>query len=554
MLRFRMVTLAAVATALLLVLVHAEPNYYSSGSYSYWSNPSAIVPKLFGVDHNLKRLVVTATNRIFHLSLDLKDISNVQNVAPPNVILHQCMYQIFLPRKACQNFHNILYFQSGPGYINTTYGQVPKEETVLICGSNACHPECVYRNRTNLEKLTSFGASGFCPSKQDVGVTLLSESGQLVAGLALKPTVGNYAITLSTSPFSGQVLIETIKDDFLYFNDPTFVSLYENGDFYYLFMRESPVETYQHDTFSRVARVCRNDAGRNNLGMLVFVTYLKARMVCQSTLESPTPYYYNVLHDTVLVNSSSTNAVILGEHLYGIFSGEINGPLGSALCAYSFGGLAKPFSGNFLVQSTQNEWTEAENDPPLSCTDGRSYDSATEMVLMKDLAQQDEGEPMFKMDSTIFHKLLVNRVIALDQKEYEVFLIAASVHNELELLKLTYIPTRKGSDKSFVIQAIPLDRNGSGGNSQDVGKMELYRTDNEVSIYLSTAEGLYVVPISKCSIYSNCQLCVEARDPYCAYDISVNSCVSLLGNNDSEMKLQDVVNGDSTGCEMNTTP
>ena len=43
---------------------------------------------------------------------------------------------------------------------------------------------------------------------------------------------------------------------------------------------------------------------------------------------------------------------------------------------------------------------------------------------------------------------------------------------------------------------------------------------------------------------------MEARDPYCAYDISVKSCVTSLGNtDDSGVKLQDVVNGDSAGCE-----
>ena len=127
---------------------------------------------------------------------------------------------------------------------------------------------------------------------------------------------------------------------------------------------------------------------------------------------------------------------------------------------------------------------------------------------MNDVARQENGEPMLTMDATIFHKLLVDKVIAVDQKEYEVFLIAASVHGQfqtvhlpsalvtithkssplspsadkLELLKLTHIPARKGSDKSFLIQASPLNRNGSGGSSQEVGKMELYRTDNEVRI------------------------------------------------------------------------
>ena len=60
--------------------------------------------------------------------------------------------------------------------------------------------------------------------------------------------------------------------------------------------------------------------------------------------------------------------------------------------------------------------------------EGRSYDSATDRVLMEDVAKQETGEPLFMMDATIFHKVLVDRVTALDQKEYEVFLIAASVH------------------------------------------------------------------------------------------------------------------------------
>ena len=96
----------------------------------------------------------------------------------------------------------------------------------------------------------------------------------MVAGIILDPPNSDYAITLSTAPFSGDILLQTVLDDFLYFygevmhpdpgalmaehmavnllsslplfTGPTFVSLYENGDFYYLFMTESPVETSQH--------------------------------------------------------------------------------------------------------------------------------------------------------------------------------------------------------------------------------------------------------------------------------------------------------------------
>ena len=43
-----------------------------------------------------------------------------------------------------------------------------------------------------------------------------------------------------------------------------------------------------------------------------------------------------------------------------------NGPVGSALCVYTFDGLGETLSGNFLVQSAASVWTEAENEPPLT--------------------------------------------------------------------------------------------------------------------------------------------------------------------------------------------
>ena len=40
----------------------------------------------------------------------------------------------------------------------------------------------------------------------------------MVAGIALDPPGAHNAITLSTAPFLGDILLETVKDDFLYFN------------------------------------------------------------------------------------------------------------------------------------------------------------------------------------------------------------------------------------------------------------------------------------------------------------------------------------------------
>ena len=41
--------------------------------------------------------------------------------------------------------------------------------------------------------------------------------------------------------------------------------------------------------------------------------------------------------------------------------------------------------------------------------------------------------------------------------------------------------SREG-DKSHTIQSVPLQRNSNNGTGQDVGKMELYKSDNNVKL------------------------------------------------------------------------
>ena len=77
------------------------------------------------------------------------------------------------------------------------------------------------------------------------------------------------------------------------------------------------------------------------------------------------------------------------------------------------------------------------------------------------------------------------------------------------LLKVTNVPSRGGKspeDNTHVSQTIPLLRDGHGsGEGQAPGTMELFRSENEVIIYLGTNEGVYRVPAYNCHNYTNCQ-------------------------------------------------
>ena len=63
---------------------------------------------------------------------------------------------------------------------------------------------------------------------------------------------------------------------------------------------------------------------------------------------------------------------------------------------------------------------------------------------------------------------------------------------------------------------------------------------------MGTTTGIYRVPTSQCENYTDCCSCVEARDPYCAYDAAAQRCVAVDANH--RTLIQDVVNGDVGQC------
>lgn len=43
-------------------------------------------------------------------------------------------------------------------------------------------------------------------------------------------------------------------------------------------------------------------------------------------------------------------------------------------------------------------------------------------------------------------------------------------------------------------------------------------------LYVGTAEGVAVVPVARCSVYTTCSQCVLARDPLCGWSRSSGVC------------------------------
>jgi hypothetical protein len=262
------------------------------------------------------------------------------------------------------------------------------------------------------------------------------------------------------------------------------------------------------------------------------------------------PFVYNDLQDTAYVPGGPATG---GSYLYAAFTSEVNAPTGSAVCLYTFNkkdkDLTRAFEGNFLQQTGTEEWEESTNNNAFSCVN-RTLNDATHKVLMYD--DVIATEPLFVDDGMFYHQILVEQVRGLDGVKHDVFMIlATSTEDVLYFLKKTHVPSRQGNSKEYTSQSLVLQRHNGDATGQEVGKMELYKSDDEASVYISTDNGLYSIALSNCSkMYSNCNDCVGARDPYCSWNIDTNECVHVSNVTGSEGLIQDVVNGDITGCPI----
>ncbi len=70
--------------------------------------------------------------------------------------------------------------------------------------------------------------------------------------------------------------------------------------------------------------------------------------------------------------------------------------------------------------------------------------------------------------------------------------------------------------------------------------------DEQGHIYLTTDDGVYGFSVANCRAYTDCCSCVAAKDPFCAYDESSSTCMSV--STASPGSVQDVANGDTTRC------
>eukprot|EP00800_Vazella_pourtalesii_P003976 TRINITY_DN1420_c0_g2_i1.p1 TRINITY_DN1420_c0_g2~~TRINITY_DN1420_c0_g2_i1.p1 ORF type:complete len:522 (+),score=62.65 TRINITY_DN1420_c0_g2_i1:1045-2610(+) len=219
-----------------------------------------------------------------------------------------------------------------------------------------------------------------------------------------------------------------------------------------------------------------------------------------------------------------------------------NGPVGSAVCAYSFDkndfDLVKSFRGRYINEESAFTWGFSDERGDINCQANpiRTTEEAKRNVLMQfPVRQAHQSEPLFYLNNQKFVKITVDRILDLNGNYNEImFILSLSYEHTIDILlhRVTYIADRNPQSKLISSQIIIEDTSDLFVASMKILKNINNRT--EEGVILGTGLGIHKIPLHKCSNYKSDRECVESMDPYCVFSCKQQQCVSVYNVNKSD--------------------
>ncbi|KAJ8307413.1 hypothetical protein KUTeg_015497 [Tegillarca granosa] len=314
-----------------------------------------------------------------------------------------------------------------------------------------------------------------------------------------------FVMTSDGSYFSGTFIDHPGRDPAIYrllgSQRPNFVSAYEIDDFVYVFFREVAVEYINcgKRVFSRVARVCKNDQGGDLVLDDNWTTFLKARMNC--SIPGEFPFYFDELQSTFLLKSPEETL------LYGIFTTPEN-----ARSAWERNENKDPI---YQCPETQ---TDSKNKRELDETEITKRTLITlkaQKYQMMDPAVQPEGiSPTLVGKNERWTHIVVDYVEGKTGIYKVIFIATARGH----IRKLVQLP---GTDKPCLIEEIDLVPNG---DHKPVQQLQISREKG--ALYVSILYKVIQIPLHRCNRFTDSDLCLNAMDPYCGWNLNTEQCTT----------------------------
>ncbi|KAF5897298.1 semaphorin-4E-like isoform X1, partial [Clarias magur] len=468
-------------------------------------------------------LILGARETIF--ALDLNNITHKKAMVKWKVIPSMrtsCSNKGKNLKTECQNYIRILH-------------KMP-DGRMYVCGTNAFNPTCDYMSyrdgKLNLENNQHEGR-GRCPF--DAFQRYASE---IVDGELYSATSVNF---LGSEPVVMRNLNDSIRTEIMtsWLREPRFIGMKHvaegkenpegDDDKIYIFFSEAAMEydSYNKLDVSRVARVCKGDLGGQWTLQKKWTSFLKARLDCPVS-ETRLPF---LIQDVFLFCPANWSTCVF----YGVFTPQTDMLQYSAICIYRIQDIREVFSeGKFktlLNVSSVTKWVTYAGDVPDprpgACINNdakqkgffKSLDLPDKILhfvrdrpLMDQAVEPSSQQPLLVKKGAAFTSIVVARTTALDGSIHQVMFIGTASGSVLKAVSY--------NGETVIIEEVQLFVHS--------GPVKILRLSSTLGqLYAGSDVAAVQMPLSLCGHYTSCMDCVLARDPYCGWDLTTDSCVAI---------------------------
>ncbi|CAI5797782.1 semaphorin-4A [Podarcis lilfordi] len=419
---------------------------------------------------------------------------------------------------------------------------------LYICGTYAFKPTCAYIDLQTFAVVTD--ADGNLRLQDGKGVTPYTNKYKntaiLIDGELYAATKNDFQgiDPIITRTLGSKTILKTeqwMESDATFVASINIPTAPDDQKIYFFFSETAKEFNYlEKVVVSRVARVCKNDAGGEKLLQKKWTTFVKATLSC--TPEGQLPY--SVIQHVFALPHHGGDTV-----LYAVFTPQWKmGDLwSSAVCAFSLAAINKVFDdGQFKEQSSFSQWMPYEGevpDPrPGSCsitpTSHNTHSFMRQHYVMNEKIQPIGNRPLLVQPNVKYTQITVHEV-----------------HNSLGR---TYYVMFLGTDQGIIHKAVIV------GNEAYIVEeiLLLVRPDairslllfpEEGILHVGHGKGVLQISVANCGIHKSCTDCIAARDPYCAWNGRRCKEIQISNTNRDNLK-QDIEGGrPEIGCSRSSS-
>uniref|UniRef100_A0A8D0FXC9 Semaphorin 3G n=1 Tax=Sphenodon punctatus TaxID=8508 RepID=A0A8D0FXC9_SPHPU len=438
------------------------------------------------------------------------------------------------PMSECANYIRVLH------PFNRTH--------LLACGTGAFHPVCTFiyvghrgEHVFSLDSVSVESGRGKCPHEPNRSFASTFIGGELYTGLTAD-FLGRDSVIFRT--MGHRSALRTDMDQRL-LNGPKFVAAYlipdnddRDNDKVYFFFTEKAAESdgKGRAIFSRVGRICVNDAGGQRVLVNKWSTFNKARLVCSVPGPDGIDTYFDELEDVFLLKTKEGK----NPEVYALFSTISNVFQGFAVCVYRMADIWEVFNGPYAHKDgPDHQWAAYEGKVPYP-RPGVCPSKTTNQPSRQYGSTKDYPDEVLHFARA--HPLMYKPIYSLHRQPVLVktnlqYRLRQIVVDRVEAEDGKYDVMFIGTDAGTVLKVIALQK----GNFVAAEEVILEELQVRVPMF-SSRVGVAQVKLHQCETYGTaCAECCLARDPYCAWDGI--SCTRYQPYGKRRFRRQDIRNG-----------